>query len=80
MKILTRNQLLQAEVARRLAAAGAPADAQAVDETIRSIREDAVALLSRFAFSLVECAEADCRCPIAATVYYSLAQELREAS
>ncbi|MEU7814055.1 hypothetical protein [Pseudonocardia sp. NPDC049154] len=77
---MTREQMLHAEVSRRLQASGAPHDYDAVTAAIRGIREDVAGFLVAFALEMVKCPNTDCGCLAAATIYNAIATEVREAA
>lgn len=75
---MNSEQMLEADVSRRLADAGAPHDAEATAAAIRSTRDDIAVLLHKLALGLVQCTNTGCGCLVAATVYNAVSTEIRD--
>lgn len=75
---MTREQMLHAEVASRLAAIGAEHDTEAVFTAIQAVRDQLADLILSSVAELTACPRTDCVCKATAVIYGAISVEIRE--
>jgi len=75
---VTREEMLHAEVARKLSNSGVDEAGDQARELVRSMRNDVAALLLAASMDMASCEGNDCLCVVAALVYQHLSQEVAD--
>jgi hypothetical protein len=77
---VTREDMLHAEVSRRLAAAGVPNPGECATEMIRDVRRETGGMVLTLGATMAACPNEGCGCVTAALIYNHLGHELLDAS